>query len=394
MSDDLYLALDDCLALLQLGENLESCLRKYPAEADRLRPLLTAAIQAGSLADDSIPQEVFRRNRAKFLNQAAEIREEQRFRHQKGAFSFQRVLRFGFALLLAVVILVGAGGTGLVNASSTSLPGDRLYGVKLTWENIRLRLANSEQERVSLEDGFEQERLAEVGGLLSRERLEKVKFTGRVDSVREGSLLVSGVAVLVTPETRVDGQILPGVWVEVEGRTAPGGVVNASRIRVEDAKDEPGDEQGEDRSGSSGKGESESGGSNDVRENSGKSESSGSSNSENPSGSNQQPGSTTPQPRQNFDLQGVITAFSSGSIQLDGRLLRLEGVVEIRGQIATGSTARVRGFIDAAGNWVVTRVEVRASTNPGEPNSGGDNSGGSSEKEPTKTPKPDETPND
>ena len=46
MSNDLYLALGDCLALLQSGEDLESCLRMYPADADRLRPLLAAAIQA------------------------------------------------------------------------------------------------------------------------------------------------------------------------------------------------------------------------------------------------------------------------------------------------------------------------------------------------------------
>ncbi len=394
MSSDLYLALEDCLALLQMGEDLESCLRKYPADADRLRPLLSASIQARSLADDRVPQEEMRRSRAKFLNQAAEIREEQRSRRQKGAFSFQRVLRFSFAVLLAVVILVGGGGTGLVNASSNSLPGDRLYGVKLTWENIRLKLVNSEAERLNLKEEFEQERLTEVGGLLSRERQEKVKFLGQVDLLQEGSFVVSGVTVLVTPETRVDGQILPGAWVEVEGRTAPGGVVNASRIRVEDAKDEPGDGQGDDRSGSSGKGESESGGSNDARENSGKSGNSGSSNSENPSRSNEPPGSTTPQPRQNFDLQGVITAFSTGSIQLDGRLLRLDGAAEIRGQIATGSTARVRGFIDAAGNWVVTRVEVQASLNPMELNNGGEKPGGSSGKEPTKTPRPDETPDD
>jgi hypothetical protein len=210
--------------------------------------------------------------------------------------------------------------------------------------------------------------------------------------MQEGSLVVSGVTILVTPETRVDGQIVPGAWVQVEGRTAPGGVVNASRIRVEDAKDEPGDEQGEDRSGSSGKGGSESGGSNDAGENSGKSGNSGSSNSENPSGSIEQPGGTTPKPRQNFDLQGVITAFSTGSIQLDGRLLRLDGAAEIRGQITTGSTARVRGFIDSVGNWVVTRVEVQELQSPVEPNNGGGKSGGSSGKEPTKTPKPDETP--
>ena len=389
MSNDLYLALEECLAQLQLGEDLESCLRKYPADADLLRPLLSAAIQARALADDRVPQEVIRRSRVKFLNQAAEIREERRSPRRQSAFSFQRVLRFSFALLLAVVILIGAGGTGLVSASGTSLPGDRLYVVKLTWENLRLRLANSEQERVSLEDEFGQERLAEVGDLLSRERQEKVKFTGRVDSVQEGILLVSGVAVLITPETRIDGQILPGAWVKVEGWTAPGGVVNASRIRLETSGDENGDTPGEDRSGSSGKGDSESSGGSTENEIGGESGNSGSGSSKTPSGPDQQPGSSNSQPGQSFDLQGVITAFSAGSIQLDGRILRLDGATEIRGQLTAGSTARVRGFIDAAGNWVVTRIEMQASRNPGEPNSGGDRSGSSSGKEPTKTPKPD-----
>ncbi len=393
MNSDLHLALEDCLALLQTGADLETCLGKYPADADRLRPLLAAAIQARSLADDRVPQEVMRRGRAKFLNQAAEIREEQRSRRRQGAFSFQRVLRFGFSLLLAVVILVGAGGTGLVNASSSSLPGDGLYGVKLTWENIRLKLTSSEEERLTLEEEFEQERLTEVGGLLSRERQERVKFPGRVDSMQEGSLLVSGVTVLVTPETRVDGQIIPGAWVEVEGRTTPGGVVNASRIRVEDAKDAPGEEQGEDSSGSSGKGGSEpiNGKDGDKTSEGSDNPGSGSESAKTPDPAGDQPREQDRNSQKPLDLEGEISAASGSSFTVNGKLFNLDSRSEVRGSLMVGAFVRIRAFLDSTGKLIVTRAEVLGSPTLESGSGGLNDSSGSGKNEPTRTPKPEET---
>ena len=225
-----------------------------------------------------------------------------------------------------------------------------------------------------------------MDGLLSRERQERVKFSGRVDLIQEGSLLVSGVMVLVSPETRIDGQVLPGTWVEVEGWTAPGAVVNASRIRVEDTNDAPGDEQGEDRSGSSGNAASESDNGKDGDKTNEGSDHSGSSSAS--SESDAQPGSSETRNGQRFDFEGLVTALSGGSIQVDGRVLMLSSAAEIRGQPSLGTTVRVQGFIDAAGNWVVTRIVIREVLNSGMPQSGGDNSGDSSGREPTKTPKP------
>ena len=43
MSRELELILDDCLARLQSGEGLESCLAIHPEHADELRPLLELA---------------------------------------------------------------------------------------------------------------------------------------------------------------------------------------------------------------------------------------------------------------------------------------------------------------------------------------------------------------
>jgi hypothetical protein len=44
-STDLDEALDRCLALLERGETLESCVGRFPAHADELRPLLAVAVQ-------------------------------------------------------------------------------------------------------------------------------------------------------------------------------------------------------------------------------------------------------------------------------------------------------------------------------------------------------------
>ena len=385
MSNDLYLVLEDCLTLLEQGEDLETCLQKHPADADRLRLLLAAAIQTRALADDWVSQEVMHRNRVKFLNQAAKIRDERGSLYRRTSFSFQRALRFSFALLLAVVILVGVGSTGLVSASSASLPGDSLFEVKLTWENIRLRLTNSEQERVSLEDKFEQERLTEVGGLFSQGRQEKVKFSGRVDIMLEGGVLVSGVPVMIASETRVEGQIPPGVWVEVEGRTVPGGVVDALRIRMVSSKTKESGYSNGDQTGTSKKGESGNG---SDGESWNESINSGASASNTPSGAGSPNSTATHQEKQSFSIQGVITALTTGSIKLDGRFLILDGEAEIHGQLAPGAMARVRGFIDAAGNWVATRIDIDNTQNNENQKGGASNSGNSGKTEPTKTPKP------
>ena len=77
MSESLFEALEQCLTALEQNQDLATCLARYPALADELRPLLEAAIAAQGLAIPVAPGEAMRRGRSRLLNQAAELREAQ-----------------------------------------------------------------------------------------------------------------------------------------------------------------------------------------------------------------------------------------------------------------------------------------------------------------------------
>ena len=383
MNNKLILALEECLKMLDQGSSLESCLHQYPALADELRPILLAAVDAKSIAEDKIPVDALRRSRSKFLGAAAEIREQKISRKTAFGFSWQRVFRLGMALLLAVILVAGVGGTGLVNASNGSLPGDRLYSVKLTWEEIRLKLALSQADRVYLEKSYENERVDEINHLIDSNRSEKVKFFGQVKDVQPDQISVSGIRVVITPETRIEGEIIPGVWTRVEGETRAEGVVSAIKINVESREKDSEDSSGADSSESSGK-ESNSGNSKDnAGDKSGKSGSQDSTGTSKPEDSNQNGGK--PSSPKTFVIEGTASDYSGNTILINNQMVLINDKTELRDQPLTGSVVKIRGYVDENGRWIATRIDVQSAS----PSRGGENnSSGSGNNEATKTPKP------
>ncbi len=240
MSDNLYTILDNCLTMLDQGSDLESCLSRYPEYAAELRPLLLASLDAATLVDIDISPEVIRRNKSRVLNTAAEMREQKASKKAVFFLPVRRVFRLSFAALITLILIAGIGGTGLVQASTVSLPGDQFYPIKLTWESILLKLAVSQANRDELEDRFEQERVEEIEGLLTEMRSEKVKFYGQVEGIFPDQIIVSGITVLITPDTRIDGDVLMNTWVRVEGHTTSAGSVRAEKIKVENSQEQGG----------------------------------------------------------------------------------------------------------------------------------------------------------
>src|SRR5574338_774308 len=151
---DLYEVLEVCLQESERGESLETVLFRYPHLAEELRPILESSVGAKSMASPAPSAEVVRRNRARVLQHAAQMREAKvRSSQRLWLASLRRI-----AVTLAVVTLLFVSGTRLVSASSTTLPGDNLYPVKRTWEGVRLLLAFNAQVRDALEVEHENER--------------------------------------------------------------------------------------------------------------------------------------------------------------------------------------------------------------------------------------------
>ncbi len=225
MSDTLYDdALEICLQALEQGADIESCLVRYPYWADELRSLLETAAQAKSTLSIDVPADAMRRSRMRVLQQAAELREQQYRTKLPLSFFGWRSGRFTRLALtaLAVLIFLLTGGTGLVSAASSTVPGDNLYPVKRTWENVQLLFVFTPQARVSLEHHLDQERVQEIHTLFAQNRLETVGFQGMVTAQNQGIWQIAGIPVLVDNETHIVGTVSTGAMVQIDGETEDG----------------------------------------------------------------------------------------------------------------------------------------------------------------------------
>src|SRR5262245_27188703 len=131
--NNIYEALEVCLESIDHGMDIETSLARYPDIADELRPILEASVNAKGMAGPAPSADAVRRNRAKFLQRATKMREAQvkSASAPKWLSSLRRA-----AIALAVLVITFISGTGLVRASSNTLPGDNLYPVKRTWEDV------------------------------------------------------------------------------------------------------------------------------------------------------------------------------------------------------------------------------------------------------------------
>lgn len=227
---DLYEVLEICLQEIEQGADIDTVLFRYPALADELRPILEASVSAKSMVVPEPSAEVVRRNRARVLQRAANMREA-------GAGPSSRRLWFAslrrIAVTLAVIAVLFISSTNLVRAASTTLPGDNLYPVKRTWEDVLLLFTFDIQQRATLEREHENKRLHELRELFAQGRSADVDFAGVVTLQNGNEWLVSGVRVMILPDTELrDGPIVQGSAVRVRGETRADGVVLAERVRL------------------------------------------------------------------------------------------------------------------------------------------------------------------
>jgi hypothetical protein len=133
---------------------------------------------------------------------------------------------------LIVLTVVFASGTSLVRASSSTVPGDRLYAVKRTWEDILVFSTFDTQQREVLELEQENERLEELLEIFEEGRSVQVDFSGLVTTQNADQWSISGINVLISSQTRLpQDPILVGTGVHVVGH-AQHGFVQAESIAL------------------------------------------------------------------------------------------------------------------------------------------------------------------
>jgi uncharacterized membrane protein YgcG len=314
------------------------------------------------------------------MQQAARMREEQ-LRPSRRLWSIP-LRRAGVSL--AVIGALFMTSTGLVQAASTTLPGDNLYPVKRTWEDVRVIFTFDTQAREALEVAHENERLDELNDLFTEGRSANVDFAGTVMS-QDGDLWqVSKIPVLISAGTDLGTQSVKiGDAVRVRGVTQSGGTVMAEQLDflpagialpdVEDdhspaaGQEKPEDKQQQQNSGEDGSGE-ESGG-----------------------GASRQEATKSPQLESKiheFSRDGVVNSLNGNTLVVNGQSMNISSA-EIKGTPKIGASAKVEGYFDANGVFVVTKIEFQSSGSDGggsvnedgnknnDSNEGGSNNSGS-----------------
>lgn len=216
--------IEECLQRLESGENLETVLASHPAQSEALRPLLLGAQAARYNGDNLPPVSGQMRSRAQFLEAAATQAQPRRWR----LFSLPR---FANALLLAVMIIL-TGMFASTLASARALPGQPLYGVKRSVEQVQLVLAGDALSRLTLSDTFDLRRADEARQLIAAGSTQAVTFSGFLRSEEPSRWSAAGVIFELDPSLADAAVRMTGSYVDVKGNVRRDEGLLASRLSV------------------------------------------------------------------------------------------------------------------------------------------------------------------
>lgn len=186
MADEDRLAeiLHSCLEAVQKdGATVEQVLTGYPDQADALRPLLEAAVWFSTQKAAVNPRPGFvSASRARLLEriQQEQARQPALLAWLKSAFSLRRAtprLAFQFVIILVTLICLVMGSSGIAYAAQESIPGDRLYPVKLGLEQAEIWGTLNTAGDIRLYMAFSQRRLIEVQDLVIEGRYNYIRET-------------------------------------------------------------------------------------------------------------------------------------------------------------------------------------------------------------------------
>jgi hypothetical protein len=350
MNNKLYDALEICLREIENGVTLENVLARFPDLAAELRPILKASVKARTLNVASAPSpEAIRRGRAKLLQRASEMREAKVAPRRRVIPIFQRL-----ALSLGLTATFLLSGTGLVGASATALPGENLYPVKRTWEDLQLFFIFDKDARDAVQSQFETERLHEVNELLAEGRHEVIQFAGVFMQVN-GMNYVSGVTVVVPATLQIPEN---GTAVIATGRTNAQGFVELESLELlPDGVFVPVGQPVEIESES--ESDSDSNTNSELELNSNE-ESNASDGSESGSEENT---NIAPEPAlksPSFETEGIVESMTDSTLVINGKTVYLANA-KIEGTLQNGVKVEIKGYYAADGRFIVTEVKVKNS---------------------------------
>jgi hypothetical protein len=164
--------LDECLERVVFhGESIEDVLKRHPADAEELKPLLSTALVLKQAVAVS-PSPEFRA-RARYQFRQALGRQET----LKHGFSLNFLPRWSMALALFMAVLITSGG--VVAAASNSMPDSLLYPVKIATEQVQSTITFSVEARAELYAALVDKRVGEIVYLSEKGDIEKIGVLSR-----------------------------------------------------------------------------------------------------------------------------------------------------------------------------------------------------------------------
>jgi hypothetical protein len=166
--------LDECIERVGRGETVDVCVADYPEFAIELRDELEAAVLFQGAFDYQPSSDAKRAARLRMF-EALERRQNRRFRFRIALPKslFATGTRIAATAAVAVVALV-TSGTGTVFAAQSANPGDLLYGIKRTGEQVQLAFAFSETREADVLDSLIERRIEELNVVTEEGREEFV----------------------------------------------------------------------------------------------------------------------------------------------------------------------------------------------------------------------------
>lgn len=156
---DLTTITDDCLERLARGESVADCLTHYPEAAERLAPMLSAAMQLRVLSQARLTDG--QRLRAKVVLREELAAQRTRREQSRHALGFVSWVQFNVASLAAIVAVV-VFATVAFSTVAASQPGDLVYPLRVAVERAPAIVQPNPARRAEAELAAADRRLSDL----------------------------------------------------------------------------------------------------------------------------------------------------------------------------------------------------------------------------------------
>jgi hypothetical protein len=172
-------ALNDCLERIAQGEQAEECVKRYPQHREELMPLLRMA----HTAIRSVNSSSYRvESKQHGMDRMLQAYSEGRMGTRRNWFFMPFIQPLARPVLVGFVAVfltaVAAGGSTM--AAADSVPGEPLYWVKKTKENVTLMMPASNLEKAEAHARLASTRAQEIDRLIERNRIRDAEMMTRL----------------------------------------------------------------------------------------------------------------------------------------------------------------------------------------------------------------------